>query len=274
MALWTSADTAAGAPKFAGVPSNVANTGNTVSASGSQLYGNTTASVFTTGATIGLFGVSANEMQGNGNVSTVTVTNAGTGGMALPAVTIFGANTTQGTATVNAKVVSATVISRGTGYANGEILYVNGGTNTARAQLTVTDIISGNGALLTLSVTTAGKYSTVSAANVVSFLSNSSVTGAGATANVRWGIESVTTNAAGEGYNRSTVTATASDGKALTGTALTVELTGQDGSSSATAGWNLRTVGSGGRAGRESYECLVAMGSMTGDGTDDANFAE
>ncbi|NBO36895.1 hypothetical protein EBU91_05120, partial [bacterium] len=28
------------------------------------------------------------------------------------------------------------------------------------------------------------------------------------------------------------------------------------------AGWNLRTVGSGGRAGRTQYETLVAMGSM------------
>ena len=35
------------------------------------------------------------------------------------------------------------------------------------------------------------------------------------------------------------------------------------------AGWNLRTVGSGGRAGRVHYETLVAMGSLTGDGSDD-----
>lgn len=35
------------------------------------------------------------------------------------------------------------------------------------------------------------------------------------------------------------------------------------------AGWNLRTVGSGGRAGRVHYETLVAMGSMIGDGDDD-----
>lgn len=34
------------------------------------------------------------------------------------------------------------------------------------------------------------------------------------------------------------------------------------------AGWNLRTVGSGGRAGRVFYETLVAMGSMTDDGED------
>jgi 20S proteasome alpha/beta subunit len=35
------------------------------------------------------------------------------------------------------------------------------------------------------------------------------------------------------------------------------------------AGWNVRTVGSGGRAGRVQYETLVAMGSITGDGSDD-----
>jgi hypothetical protein len=31
------------------------------------------------------------------------------------------------------------------------------------------------------------------------------------------------------------------------------------------AGWNLRTVGQGGRAGRVQYECLVAMATITGD---------
>ena len=36
------------------------------------------------------------------------------------------------------------------------------------------------------------------------------------------------------------------------------------------AGWNLRTVGSGGRAGRVQYETLVAMGSLSSDGDDDS----
>ena len=35
------------------------------------------------------------------------------------------------------------------------------------------------------------------------------------------------------------------------------------------AGWVLRTEGTGLRAGRVTYETLVAMGSMTGDGSDD-----
>lgn len=37
----------------------------------------------------------------------------------------------------------------------------------------------------------------------------------------------------------------------------------------ASAGWCLRTVGTGGRAGRVQYECLVAMRNITGDGSDD-----
>jgi hypothetical protein len=37
------------------------------------------------------------------------------------------------------------------------------------------------------------------------------------------------------------------------------------------AGWVLRKVGTGGRAGRVQTEVIVAMGSMTGDGTVSAN---
>lgn len=39
-------------------------------------------------------------------------------------------------------------------------------------------------------------------------------------------------------------------------------------------GWTLRTEGSGGRAGRVFYETLVAMGSMTGDGSDDTQLPD
>ena len=37
-----------------------------------------------------------------------------------------------------------------------------------------------------------------------------------------------------------------------------------------TGGWNLRTAGTGGRAGRVQNECLVAMRNMTGDASDDS----
>ena len=40
------------------------------------------------------------------------------------------------------------------------------------------------------------------------------------------------------------------------------------------AGWVKRTVGTGGRAGRVQYETLVAMGSMTGDQSDDVAYRD
>lgn len=40
------------------------------------------------------------------------------------------------------------------------------------------------------------------------------------------------------------------------------------------AGWVRKIVGTGGRAGRVSYETLVAMGSITGDASDDTSFPD
>lgn len=40
------------------------------------------------------------------------------------------------------------------------------------------------------------------------------------------------------------------------------------------AGWVLRTEGSGGRSGRVQHETLVAMGTITGDASDDAVFED
>lgn len=45
-------------------------------------------------------------------------------------------------------------------------------------------------------------------------------------------------------------------------------------SGTAHAGWVLRTVGTGGRAGRVNYETLVAMGTIAGDQADDTEFKD
>lgn len=47
-----------------------------------------------------------------------------------------------------------------------------------------------------------------------------------------------------------------------------------EGNSASHAGWILRTVGSGGRAGRVQQETLIAMGSMSGDASDDATYPD
>jgi hypothetical protein len=58
-------------------------------------------------------------------------------------------------------------------------------------------------------------------------------------------------------------------GHSITGeTATAAAVLSYTGHQVAHAGWVLRTVGTGGRAGRVQYETLVAMGSMTGDSDD------
>lgn len=267
MALWSNTDANTSAPKYA-----VAG-GLGVSASGQTLYANTTADAYVSGATIGVFGVAANEKVGQGNVSTITVSTSGDSAYDLPTITVTGANTTQATATVNVKITGVTIRTAGTGYANGNTLFAHVGANTTSGVLTVTNV-DANGNILAISITTAGKYSTITTANDVSFLANTA-SGSGFTANLRFGVESVTVNAAGSGYNRDTVGATAS-ANGIANTALTVQLTGQEGTEKQPlAGWNLRKEGSGGRAGRVQYECLVAMGSISGGtDSDDTQLAE
>lgn len=268
MSLWSNTDANTSAPKYA-----VAG-GLGVSANGFITYGNTTTDAFVTGAALGTFGVSADETVGTGNVSTFTVQNAGTGAFGLPDVTVTGANTTQATETINVKVVSATINASGTGYAVGNTVFVNAGANTTRAVLTISSV-NANGNVTGLTITNAGKYSTVisAATNNTTFLSNTA-SGSGLTANIRFGIESVTVSNPGQDYNQATVGAVVS-GNGISGAAVTVNLDGNDASNKgAHAGWVLRKVGTGGRAGRVQVETLVAMGSMTGDGADDTQFGE
>ena len=266
MALWTNVDEAAGAPK------NAVASGLGVSANGFTLYGNTTPDAFVSGIELGVFGVSPDETVGTGNVSSITVVSTGGSAFGLPAVTITGANTTQATATLNVKVTSIDIVTQGSGYAVGNTFFVHTGANTSRAVLTVSTVGS-IGNVTAVNITTAGKYSTVSGANLNAFTANTG-SGTGFTANVRFGIESVTVNAAGQDYNQGTVGASFS-ANGITGAVATVNLDGQDGTNKgAHAGWVIRTEGTGGRAGRVQVETLVAMGSMTGDGADDTQFGE
>lgn len=263
MSLWSNTDANTGVPKFA--PSLV-NLGNSQTNS-DLVYANTTADAFISGATIGVFAVAPNETDGQGNVSTITVSTSGDSAYGLPAVTVTGANTTQATATVNVKITGVTIQLAGTGYANGNTLFAHVGANTTSGVLTITNVDE-NGNVLAVTISTAGKYSTITDANDVSFLANTA-SGSGFTANLRFGIESVTVNNAGEGYNRDTVGATAT-ANGISNTAFSVALTGQEGNEKGPlTGWNLRKEGSGGRAGRVQYECLVAMGSIGGGSDDD-----
>jgi hypothetical protein len=268
MSLWSNTDADTSAPKTAaacGVG------GHGVSANGLQLYANTTTDAFVTNMKIGMFGVSPDEKVGTGNVSSFSVENGGDSAYGVPTVTVTGANTTQATTTVNVKIDSVTIRTAGTGYANGNTFLAYVGANTTAGVLTVTNV-DGNGNVLAVAITTAGKYSTITTANNYNFPQNTA-SGNGFTANLRFAVESVTVNNAGEAYNRYTV-GTSVTGNGIANASVGVILTGQEGTDKAAlAGWNLRREGTGGRAGRVHYECIVAMGSITGDGADDTQLA-
>ena len=73
----------------------------------------------------------------------------------------------------------------------------------------------------------------------------------------------------GAAINLASAAAGAQAGHTLTGeTAVAVAVMG-GGRNRGTAGWNIRKVGTGGRAGRVTFEPLVAMRSLTDGSADD-----
>ena len=262
MALWSNTDANTSAPIFTPAQVNLAPTAT----NRDLLYANTTADVFTTGETIGLFGVSADETVGTGNVASISIVTAGSGFTARPTVVITGANTTQATATANGTLVGATIHTAGTGYLVNQTFTTNGSPTVGVVTITS---VNANGNVTGISITTAGDFSTLPTLSQYGFASNTTVAGTGFAANLSIGLGSTIITAAGEAYNKDTVGVTVG-GAGGTGATAVAILTGQDATNKGVhAGWVLRTVGSGGRAGRVQQETLVAMGSMTGDGADD-----
>jgi hypothetical protein len=117
-------------------------------------------------------------------------------------------------------VATISINAIGSGYANGDTVTANTGTAVTAAVFTVTTAPA-NTSIATLTITNPGNYS-VAPTNPVALknvtVANSSANGATATAT----------------FNET-------NGQGITHT-----------------GWHKKTVGSGGRAGRVHYECLVA----------------
>lgn len=260
MALWSNTDANTSAPKFA-VAGGLGVAGN-----GDALYGSTTVGEFKADVALGVFGVSANEKQGTGNVTSLIITSAGSGFTARPTVTVTGANTVQAVAIANGAVVAVTITDEGTGYDEDDVLTVTGGTGTS-AEITVSSV-DANGNITGVTISTVGDYTVLPTLTDNPFTSNTSVAGEGFTANLSIGIGSTKVTTIGEEYG--TDVAVVVGGAGGTGAVVATQLTGQEGTTKGiNAGWNLRKEGSGGREGRVHYECLVAMGSITGDGDDD-----
>lgn len=251
----------------------------------SAFYGNVTPDAFTTGETIGQFGVDATEMGvASGNVAQIIVTNAGTGYTANSTIT-FGSGSAAATGTANTfgKISGSTISNFGSGYGTNPTITYAAPANTAFNGNTA--ITGGASTGLTTDANSTISFTTLSAefgtaifkvGDTIKYRVNAGNTVVGGLTNetiffVQHANTTKIALAATSGGDRITLTKSAGTGHFLQGTTATgvAVVGGAKNKGVSHAGWNVRTVGSGGRAGRVQYETLVAMGSITGDGSDD-----
>jgi hypothetical protein len=136
-----------------------------------------------------------------GNIASVTITSAGDSAYGIPTVSVLGANTVAAVVGANVKVVSATIKTPGTGYFVGNTFTATGGSGTT-ALLTVTSV-NANGNVTGVSISTAGGYTSVPVANDNPFTSNTG-SGIGFTADLRFGLNTITVGTAGVNYSNYT----------------------------------------------------------------------
>jgi hypothetical protein len=275
MAQWGNTDDAANSVLWATAAVNL--TPNTTNQT--ALFGNTTVGAFIAGEAVGQFGLDATEIRVSGNaaVQQYIITNAGSGYAANATVSV--ANTTGGANTLAANSTVAT--GRVTAVtANATI---SGYTSAPAVTIAAPAAQSFNA---NSAVTNATDAIAITTANSI-FLAGDQVTYTVATGNT-----ALTNLVSGTAYfiktsNSTAVTLTdvpngdtidltkglTETGHSLTGqTATAVAVLTETGYTKGAAhtGWVLRTVGTGGRAGRVQYETLVAMGgTFSTDASDD-----
>jgi hypothetical protein len=240
-------------------------------------YNNVTPDAYIPGLTLGQFGVDPTEMGVlNGPVNQVTITGAGTGYGASGVTSVI-----SGGGGLNANVTFTSTGGRLSGYTinNGGSSYETNPTVTVSAPALYT--FNGNTAVGTNTITIASANTKFTVGDELIYAGNTTSTPYPlvdkthyyvVTANSTTLRLSATPGGAAITFTGAPVSATAG-GATLQGiNATAVAITGGAlHKGVAHAGWVVRKVGSGGRAGRVQYETLVAMGSMdnANDGSDD-----
>jgi hypothetical protein len=239
-----------------------------------KFYNNVSRSAYVTNIIAGQFGVDTTEIGvGNGNVVHITVTNNGTGYTANATLTITGGggSSAAGTGTANStgKISSVNISNGGSSYETNPTVAVaapSSVTFSSSAGVLANSMITFSAAASYI-VGDAITYTTPGSNTVVGGLANNTTYYVESNDGTRIALTTI------PGGSRITLTAkAATENHNLTGTTATAVAVvgGAKNKGVAHAGWVNRVVGTGGRAGRVQYETLVAMGSITGDGSDDS----
>lgn len=161
-----------------------------------------------------------------GQVASVTVTSPGTGFTARPTVTFTGGGSVTDTATAQATatLVGATVVTGGQNYRPGDLITIN--TSGAAGHLIIgrfrvaTVNTNQSNTVLTLTINSAGSYTTLPTEILNNQTINTSGVGSGLILNLAFGVEKVTMVSNGEGYTATpTVVIAGTGGTGVTATA-------------------------------------------------------
>lgn len=272
MAQWGNTDDAANSVLWA--VSQLKLTAN--SDNQANLYNNTTPGAFISGVTTGQFGLDATEIAvSNASVVSYEVTFTGSGYTANATVTVEGNATANATANATGRISSVNVVLPGNTYtvkptvtvaAPAAITFSANATSVTVGNSTVNGFITLGTNTAFLANNDVVNYRVPASNTAIGGLSNNSnyyVIVANSTA------IQLAASPSGPAINLASV-GTGAQPHTLTGEAATATATISGVSQGAAhTGWVLRTVGTGGRAGRVQYETLVAMGgSLTTDGED------
>jgi hypothetical protein len=274
MSQWKNDDSAANSVLWAGTGFNLAPN----SSNRTALFGNVTADAIVSGLTVGQFGVDTTEIGvGSGGVIQIIVTNAGSGYTSNSTVTFTGGGGSSaaatGTANNTGKIGGSNISNAGSSYeTNPSITFAAPTANTFNANSAVTGG-TGGGANSTIALGSAGAFVAGDPVTYTVATGNTAVGGltSGTKYYIQFANSTVVALATTSGGSRITLTKGLTEtGHTLQGDTATGAAVVGGGSNKgiAHAGWVVRTVGSGNRAGRVQYETLVAMGSMSGDGED------
>lgn len=253
------------------------------SANRTALYGNSTVDAFVSGQYVGMYGVDSTEMGvGSGGLVFARVTDPGSGYTANGTVTVTATNGgTSGAANAQAnsvgKIAAVNITVAGSGYITPPNLTLSAPANTTFNANSAVTGGAGGGANSVITISSAGSFQNNDPILYQVASGNTAIDPlvSGTWYYVQFANSTVVALSETPGGARITLTKGLTEaGHALQGETATavVDVGGSQGV--AHAGWVVRKEGTGGRAGRVQYETLVAMKSMTGDGSDDASFPD
>lgn len=257
-------------------------TPNTGAGSNQQkFYDNVSRGAYITNMIVGQFGVDTGEIAvAAGNIVHITVTSNGSGytsNATLTFTAVQGGSGAAATGTSNStgKIASVNISNGGSAYqVNPTVVVAAPTANSFNANSAVTGG-AGGGANSTIALSSAGFFVANDPVTYAVATGNTAVGGltSGTKYYIQFANATVVALASAAGGSRITLT------KGLTQTGHTLQgdtatavavVGGAKNKGVAHAGWVVRKVGTGGRAGRVQYETLVAMGTLTGDGSDDS----